>query len=349
MNRVFLLVFAVIWTQNTVQAEQTKRYADAISQMADLVADNYVSEEIATQMVRYLRSRAVDDNFLSQSQDEISDALTADLRELSNDKHMTVVPWFDIDASWNTDANAEDAVASYSARFTNQGVAEVRVLSGNIGYLKLDGFYDPSRSGPTVEAAFKVLENSDALILDLRENTGGAAEAVGMIASYFLPENTLLNRRYYRRTGHTEDFYSDENKSNISMLGLPVAVLTSSNTASAAEAISYILKHNGVATIIGEVTSGGGHTADIFEVGNQKFLIMISIGSIINPITGTNWQGTGVIPDIPRTCGNLINAARHHLLRTLINETQDVGLKNIRNKALNLLDTAELNEAECQP
>jgi len=77
----------------------------------------------------------------------------------------------------------------------------------------------------------------------------------------------------------------------------PVFVLTSSRTYSAAEEFTYNLKNLGRATIVGETTGGGAHPVDSVRISDHLEL-RVPHARAINPISGTNWEGTGVAPDV---------------------------------------------------
>jgi tetratricopeptide (TPR) repeat protein len=62
------------------------------------------------------------------------------------------------------------------------------------------------------------------------------------------------------------------------------------------------------ATIVGEPTKGGAHSVDLFKIDDQ-FEIYIPTSRAINPVTGGNWEGTGVIPDVPVPSGAALDKA----------------------------------------
>jgi C-terminal processing protease CtpA/Prc len=77
----------------------------------------------------------------------------------------------------------------------------------------------------------------------------------------------------------------------------PVYVLTSSHTFSAAEEFTYNLQTRKRATIVGETTGGGAHPGDMVSLP-FGLMAFVPNGRAINPITHTNWEGTGVKPDV---------------------------------------------------
>jgi C-terminal processing protease CtpA/Prc len=80
-------------------------------------------------------------------------------------------------------------------------------------------------------------------------------------------------------------------------VGKHVYVLTSGETASAAEALAYHLESRGRATIVGEATGGCAHPGRNVRIDAQ-FSVAVSQSRTINAVTKTGWEGTGVKPDI---------------------------------------------------
>jgi C-terminal processing protease CtpA/Prc len=74
-------------------------------------------------------------------------------------------------------------------------------------------------------------------------------------------------------------------------------VLTSDRTFSGGEEFAYNLKHFGRATIVGETTVGGAHPTEPVELP-RDFVMGVPNARPVHPVTGTNWEGSGVEPDI---------------------------------------------------
>jgi tetratricopeptide (TPR) repeat protein len=81
------------------------------------------------------------------------------------------------------------------------------------------------------------------------------------------------------------------------MADVPLYVLTDENVFSAGEGFTHALQALGRATVIGETTGGGAHITRPFMIG-ARFEAKIPWARAINPITGTNWEGVGVTPDV---------------------------------------------------
>jgi len=174
----------------------------------------------------------------------------------------------------------------------------VEILPGNVGYLPFTGFVDDIESAkPTIYSALKFLANTCAIIIDIRENQGGSPEMVSQIESYFFKEKTHMNDLINRSTKDTTVFYADPAKADSLNLAVPVYILTSHKTFSAAEDFGYGMQQAKRATIVGEITGGGAHPQMPFSIG-QGFVSSIPFARSYNPITKTDWEGTGIIPDV---------------------------------------------------
>jgi tetratricopeptide (TPR) repeat protein len=141
------------------------------------------------------------------------------------------------------------------------------------------------------------LENVDALIVDLRKNSGGNPDLIRYYCSYFFPAKTHLNSLYWRQGNRTEEFWTLDSVDGKRRQDLPIFILTSSRTFSGGEEFAYDFKTRKRATLIGETTGGGANPGGFFRI-NSWLGIFIPTGRAINPVTKTNWEGTGVEPDI---------------------------------------------------
>jgi C-terminal processing protease CtpA/Prc len=210
---------------------------------------------------------------------------------------------------------------------SNFGFREVKILEGNIGYLDLRGFSDVAYAGETAVAAMNFLSNSDALIIDLRHNGGGSPRMIQLISSYlFGSEPVHLNNFYWRPTDTHSQTWTLPHVPGTRRPDRPVYVLTSKGTFSAAEEFSYNLKNLNRATLVGETTGGGAHPGGSVAA-TDRFMVWVPTGRAINPITNTNWEGTGVSPHMDVPAGEALDTAYSHALESLRDEAADEELK----------------------
>ena len=267
-----------------------------------------------------------------------ADALTRSLQGLTKDKHLRVR--FDPQFRGSSDPDAEPT-AEQKARFRqmaaghNFGVAKVEVLPGNVGLFDLRGFMPKELSAATLAAAMGVLSNTEALILDLRQNGGGDPETVAFLCTYFFPEGgrVHLNDIYNRPKNETTQFWTEVSVPGARYVGKPVYVLTSARTFSGAEEFAYNLQTQERGTLVGETTGGGAHPGGLVALGHG-FVAFLPTGRAINPITRTNWEGVGVKPHVPTAATAALKTAHLSALRTLLQAEKDPARRQLLEQAL---------------
>ena len=215
----------------------------------------------------------------------------------------------------------------------NFGFAKAEVLDGNVGYLRVDAFDHPDLMRDTAAAAFAFLANVDALIIDLRFNGGGQPSAVALLASYLFADRVHINDLYNRTFNSTTSYFTDPQAAAVKLPTQKVYLLTSSKTFSAGEEFTYDLQALKRGLVIGEVTGGGAHPTAIIPA-NANFIVAVPIAKAVNPVTKTNWEGTGVQPDVKVEAGLALYTARVKALEDLISATSDSGKKGALEQAL---------------
>jgi C-terminal processing protease CtpA/Prc len=195
------------------------------------------------------------------------------------------------------------------------GFEKLEILAGNVGYLNLSTFSaDPEICGPTATTAMAFFESVDALVIDIRDNEGGDPAMVAYVSTYFFAERTHLSDLWTRSTGETEEFWTKPELPGKRLATQPVFVLTSTRTFSAGEEFAYNLQSLRRATIVGETTSGGAHGVRTERV-DDRFAIRVPFQRAINPVTKTNWEGTGVTPDVKVPAADALKKAQELLRR----------------------------------
>ena len=201
-------------------------------------------------------------------------------------------------------------------RFNNHGCGEVKRLPGNVGYWRIEEFYDLiDGSGPTFVAAMKMLSNTDAILVDVRNNTGGDPATVALACSFFFDvEPVHLNTLESRKAA--QQWWTLPHLECERYLDKEVYVLINKGTVSAAEEFAYNLQALGRATLVGETTRGAAHVREQFQV-DEHYFINIPTERTVNPKTKTNWEGRGVAPDVEAESGASFALAYRMALRAL--------------------------------
>jgi hypothetical protein len=305
--------------------EATK--AAVIDSISKALNDVYVFPEVAEKMEKKLRAnlRAKTYRKISTYQ-EFTSRLTEDLMDVAHDKHLRVLYSPERPPGYaRGDSLTEDEQGALVERwaYENFGFAKLERLSGNIGYLDLRGFHDATWGGKTAVAAMSFLSNSDAIIIDLRRNGGGEPSMIQLISSYFFKEPVHLNSFYIRDEDKMRQFWSHAHVDGPRMTDTPLYVLTSANTFSAAEEFTYNMKNLKRATIVGDTTGGGAHPVRFIRFDDLKVSMSLPFGRAVNPVTGTNWEGTGVEPDIQVPEEQALDRAHLEALRLLVEKAGD--------------------------
>lgn len=294
--------------------------------------DSYVFPDVAKKMETDVRSRLKNNEYDQiTSAREFAKKLTEDLQSVSRDKHLRVryshqpIP---VRKERNEPTEAEKTEYRNFLKRVNFGFEKIERLQGNVGYIDLRGFVDAKAGAETVATTMKSVADTDALIFDLRQNGGGSPEMVALISSYLFGDKPVhLNSLYWRKEDKTEEFWTKPEAASVKFTDKPIYVLTSNYTFSGAEEFSYNLKNLKRATIIGETTGGGAHPGGVVRLSDH-FGVFIPVGRAINPISKTNWEGTGVEPDIKVPKEQALKTAYLLALNKSLEKAKDEDSKN---------------------
>jgi len=301
-----------------LDAAARKRVIDtAIAKMAE----SYVFPDKVPAITKALRTGLAGKYRAISDPNAFAEAINADIESAANDRHLRL--------SWSADPlppppepdKIDPAMLKQMSDImarTNYAIPKVEVLDGNIGYLKIDGFMPAQEAGDTLAAAMAFLKNTDAMIIDLRDNGGGAPGTVAMAVSYFEPPRTLINS-FHRRGNPVDDQmwtfpYVPGGRWSADK---PVYVLTSKDTASGAEEFAYDLQQLKRGTVVGASTWGGANPGDFVPI-DDHFALFLPSGAAVNPISKTNWEGVGVKPDVAVDPAAALDTARRLALQKLL-------------------------------
>jgi Peptidase family S41/N-terminal domain of Peptidase_S41 in eukaryotic IRBP len=281
---------------------------EIVAKALALLRENYVFPELAGQVAAAVETRLAAGEYDNLDEIALTDLLTSHLQEATGDKHLAVRlgggprpgerrRGDDRQRDEPADHEARRLKMRQLGRLDNFGIHRVERLDGNIGYLDLRRIPMPENAGPAIAAAMELVCGTYALIIDLRHNGGGHPNGVVFWCSYLVPEDPVhLNDIFRADTGETKQFWSLPYVPGTRYLDRPVYVLISSRTFSGGEDLCYTLQALGRAELIGETTGGGAHPTRGFPI-SAAVHIAVPFARSVNPVTGTNWQGTGVVPD----------------------------------------------------
>lgn len=305
-NPLFTIVSVLLLAATATAADTFELTAadrrQVLEESAALLEERYVYADRGRELARELRSDSQSAQWRTIGDPrKFAEAVTRYLREESGDGHLAL--------DFSESALPEDteaAEADYSAaemerwygRHLNHGFEKVERLEGNIGYLDLRVFAPTEMAGDVAAAAMTLLAQSDALIVDLRNNGGGHGAMAHLIAAYLLDGSREMSGSYNRPLDeHTRNTTPAWVPGRRYGADKPLYILTSARTFSAAEGFAYDLQALDRAVIVGEPSGGGAHPFEYRRV-HPHFVLSLAEARSINPITGGNWQGTGVTPDV---------------------------------------------------
>jgi hypothetical protein len=297
----------------------------AVTELANLLRERYVLADVAEKAAAFieqkLKSGAYDDAGDARS---FADRLTVDLQAVTEDKHLRIgeAPRSEPTPTAPADPEAVRAARRAAVRRSNNGFLRAEVLPGNVGYLDFRRFQSPGVAGDTLVATMGFFANVDAFILDLRNCRGGSAFTVPYVTAYFFSRPTHLHDMVFRGDNVTEHFWTHPYVPGKRLADVPMFILTSAYTFSGAEGVAYRFKVLKRATIVGERTGGGANAGGVRDVA-PFFRVYMPMGRPVDPDTGTNWEGTGVEPDIETSAREALAVAHIAALEALREEATD--------------------------
>ncbi|WP_448547241.1 S41 family peptidase [Thalassotalea fusca] len=293
---------------------------NVVRAIADKLAQEYVFPEKGKQLSEQLLKHVEIEKFNSVTQgDEFARLLTEKLQELSQDKHLQVE--YNAHPVPADDPNAEADKGAFELEMwqaQNFGFEKIERLPFNIGYFKLSAFGPTEHVGKLLASTMTLLSNSDALIIDLCGNFGGEEQTVQLLLSYFFEQPThtltMITPKENMAVQHWTTTYVEGPRYNENK---EVIILVDKNTVSAAEDFSYAMKHFKRATIVGEQTGGAANSGDFVAI-TDHFSMFLPTARGVSPVTQTNWEKTGVTPDVKSTSDEALNEAQMQYLTNLL-------------------------------
>ena len=337
--RLALSVCALAFgTVTPVLAQQAQPVAVARAAAAALTAEHRtaaVGAVIAAVETRYVfpeRVPAIRDRLnegLSSGRYDTADPgvfaerVSADLRASSGDGHMYLnnSP-AEYAAALTSGGDVFDnpelrSIWATAAGRANHGLGEMRILPGNVRYLRITQFHwVADRTGQAYDDAMRFLRDGDALIIDLRGNGGGDHAAVRYLLSHFMKPDqldiTFLEAGKEPIQSRTLDHLPAGR-----LTGKPLYVLISPQVGSAAEAFAYDVQQFDLGTLVGGTTAGAANINTFVPIA-PGFMLSVSYGRPVHPVSGANWEAVGVAPDVAVDPETAMDAASELALTGLL-------------------------------
>jgi hypothetical protein len=294
---------AVAVARTAVAPLTAAQRADAVAAIIAAVETRYVFPERVAAIRDRLNEGLSSGRYDTADRGVFTERLTNDLREASEDRHM----YLNNDpaqyaAAITTQGEVFDnpelqAIWAAAARRSNNGLTDMRILPGNVRYLRISQFHwVQDRTGQAYDDAMRFLRDGDAVIIDLRGNGGGDHAAVRYLLSHFMKPDqldiTFLEAGEVPVQSRTLDHLPAGR-----LVGKPLYVLTSRQVGSAAEAFAYDVQQFRLGKLVGGVTGGAANNNTFVPIA-PGFMLSVSYGRPVHPVSGTNWEGVGVSPDV---------------------------------------------------
>ena len=341
MKKIFniLIISAVTIFNFTVNAQDLAERNKQIIEIADKINEYYIFEDVANQLSKKLKSEIELKTFDNFNDKEFAKSLSTYLTKNGNDLHFNVLYRPNQDDK-REKINEKEMLKKYDSinMQWNYGFEKVTRLDGNIGYIEYTGFPEGNKSAQKIlDATMNFVSNTNALIIDLRNNQGGDGKMVKLFLSYFFDKKIKLSEIYTRHNNKTEYNYTIKKVNGKKYLEKPLYVLVNNKTISAAEAFAYNLQQNKVAKVIGDKTYGAANPVKVFFIGN-KYHLFIPISKEKNTITKTNWEHIGINADIKISSDKALIKAQTIALENLLrlNTKTELTIDEIKEKILKL-------------
>ena len=295
--------------------------AATVRHLAETTRKQYHDATLAARIADHLLARLADGAFSIADSQALARALNAEIATVSRDAHFVVMAGAMADMRAVPPSEPHQPTpplkASELAVLDREkfGFPTAEILSGNVGRIEVQPqFYRPAAEiRAAAAAAMEVVAPTSALIIDLTRTIGGDPRSVAFFLSYFFDRPEFVVNRFRWRSLPVEEF-STTRRPGGPLYGesRPVAVLVSRSSYSAAEEFAYDMQALRRGIIVGQKTPGAAnHALPVQLVGG--FTAFVPMARAENPVTGTNWEGVGVTPDVaadPPT----VEAARQTLL-----------------------------------
>lgn len=311
--------------EKTLTILNDRQISALVDSLSKSLKTYYTYPDKAIAMAEYLKAQLNRGTYKKDKNPEaFAYHLESDVRHIYDDAHLHIVfepglrPPKELSLAEQKKAAQQRLAAEKDNNFN---LKRIEILPGNIGYFRFDGFSGLfEEAKPTLVAALTFLLNTKALIIDLRFNGGGSS--INQFSSYFFKQKTHLYDQVSTLGKDTLGLYTDPSYTNGLALLMPLYILTSKNTASAAEAFASSMQASNRAVIVGDTTLGASHFTGVFPLG-QGFIAKIPFARPVSTTNFKDWERVGVIPNIPAPASKALQEAQETIFKGLLSEAKN--------------------------
>jgi hypothetical protein len=290
-----------------------------VAEVRRVIAERYVLPERRPALDAILAQGLASGRYDVPGPPALAERINADLDTAGHDRHLNFQynPRQADQLAAGRRPQPDNSGYERQVRASNHGVVELRLLPGNVRYMRYDGFmWIGPDSAAALETAMRFLAGGEAVIIDLRRNGGGSPEAVQYIISHFLEAGRPLVTFYMNGRAEPDRLIALAELPAERMVGRPLYVLTSNGTASAAEEFAGHVAGYHVGELVGENTAGAGFRNDLVAIPGG-FVLSVSVGRAVLASTGRDWEAVGHAPTVPAEVGAALDTAHALALRRL--------------------------------
>jgi hypothetical protein len=299
----------------------------ALERIRAEIEASYVFPERRAIVVARLESAAAQGRYDTADPVVFAEKVSEDLLGATHDTHLYLrhePDWFAsaIDPSALGEDGQQIRLEAEIARYTHHGLTEMRILPGNIRYLRIEGFpWVEGETAPAYDGAMRFLAGGRAIIIDLRGNGGGWVQASKYLISHFLDADTLI-ATFHRPNAEPEQYRAADSLPAGRIRGAPVYLLIDGRSRSAAEMVAYTFQQYRLGELIGARTQGAANISEDFAVP-PGFRLSVSTGRTVQPVSQADWEGVGVAPTIDVDPSQALEIAQLRAIDRLLPDTAD--------------------------
>nr|WP_298720468.1 S41 family peptidase [uncultured Steroidobacter sp.] len=358
MSKRFTAVLATCWLictsalgQSAVPELSAAQRGAALEGIIKEFEQKYVFPEMRPRIVERLRAAERSGRYSTDDPVVFAERVTEDLKDVSRDKHL----WLSFDpagyaiaSTGDAESAVEEALWQRLAMREHHGLTEMRVLGGNVRYLRISRFdWLTDQTGAVYDEAMRFLKDGDAVIIDIRGNGGGAHAAVRYLVSHFMDPD-VLEMSFLEGSEAPAQSRTLEHLPAGRMKGMPLYVLIDLSAASAAEAFAYDVQQFKLGELVGSKTVGAANNNALLPIA-PNFILSVSYGRPVHPVSNTNWEGVGVAPSVEASPARALEVA-HSLALQRLSEKEGISAENRADYVwAKVAADAKLNPVTIQP
>lgn len=285
---------------------------------AALLESDYVYPDTGLRYAAAIRAGIASGRYAALTGAALGEAIDADLHAVSPDGHLRLRVPQTVPMS-ATDGPGQSARPVPMQRPPRIPIEQSGWIAPDIAFIRFNLF--PGDADVTAAAAKFMADHADAraIIFDIRTHGGGALDQMDVIFPWLFDKPTRLvtmaTRASVDAAGNsplsampsirpvdgapgmvTREHWAMPN-GDARLRDAKIYVLTSGASASAAEHFALAMKHSGRGVLVGSATAGANHFGGSADLGGG-YAAFIPVGRTYDPVTGQDWEGAGVMPDI---------------------------------------------------